>query len=340
MRIYFKPLDAQKVQSSEFRVLSWTISFASLLSLCQRFFHTQKRKVSNRVTEKITNPELRTLNFELRAKRGAFTIVEILAAVALLSLISILLFTALNNVTNITVRGRAVINSNQDVRTVIDQMSREIQQAVPFRNAPGPVPPPDHIFIVDSNALRGPATDLSTPSELHFVAVIDNGSGREEAEIHYYYDGQNILYKAIIFNDDPGGNWDFQGPPTGGLPPGWAITPGPPAPPPPAPYTPVLEGITEVNYEVWPITFTPLTAPAPIDDMGAPAAGVNDWAFNERIPTYIRVTIRGFDSSTIRRWGSALNVPGPPAGPAGTDLRTPSERTYQFLVYLPRSADL
>lgn len=250
---------------------------------------------------------------------SAFTLIEMLAAMALLGLISSLLFFSLDQVTRATTQGLGKSTMYQDARTVIDQMSRELQQAIPYVAI---IPPPPAIGGATNNIFIAETLPPPSPSQIHFVATIDNNTGYEEAEVHYYYDGSNTLYKALTLY---GTNiWDFQDNPIlGGTGPGsWDQTPlpPPPIPGPTDPYAPVLDGVQSLSFNFW--TNSPLSGDIP----------VNLWlAKKNSIPAYVEVTLVVYDANVIRRWGSADK-----ATTAGMIYLA---RTNSFFVQLPRQDD-
>jgi prepilin-type N-terminal cleavage/methylation domain-containing protein len=259
-----------------------------------------------------------TRNTERLALR-AFTLVEMLAAVALLGMIASLLFFSLDQVSRATANGIGKATTYQDLRTAVDQMSRELQQAIPFVAVSGS--DTNSIFLGKTAVPQG---TTGNKSEVHFVATIDNNTGYEEVEVHYYYDGTNALWKAFGYYDGTNAStvWDFQNgvnfnnSASGINVSSWALTPAYPNAPldPDSSYAPVLSGVKACSFEFSSSTNTALFVDTWLDHKQA-------------IPGFVRVTLVTFDASVLRRWGSADKVP---------NALTNQARTTQFLVQLPR----
>lgn len=248
----------------------------------------------------------------------AFTVVEMLAAIALLSMISILLFTALNNITNITTTTMAKASIYQEGRTIIDQMGRELQQMMPYT------------IITATGAIENFTTEVVSPKKfMDWVAVIDNNEGHEEAEMHYYYDGSNTLYKAIVFYSNVVPDWDWN---TNSF---WRNTPdyadgntfG-------TNFAPVLEGVRSVTFQLWATNQDP-------NINASPNLPVATWTGKtNEIPGYVRISIEAYPPNVIRRWKSALastGVIGALGGVMGND--TNNFQTYNLFVHIPRSSE-
>ncbi len=238
-----------------------------------------------------------TRNTERLALR-AFTLVEMLVAVALLAMISSLLFFSLDQVSRAAAGGLGKATMYQDLRTVTDQMGRELQQAIPLV-AVTSVGVTNNIFVAGA---------YTTEQHLHFVATIDNNTGHEEVEVHYVYDGTNALWKALTYYGSA--FWDFQTVQSScDFNTGWDQTPTLSAP---DQYAPVLLGVKALTFE-----FTSSTN------------SVLPYWKNEKynLPAYVRVSLLVFDSSILRRWGSAHLVP---------DSLTNQARRTEFFVQLPR----
>lgn len=237
--------------------------------------------------------------FSILNSSPGFTIIEMLAAIAILTILSALLFSSLNMVTKTTSAemGRSTIY--QDARIVIDQMGRELQAAVPIVADIG--------GGTESNIFQASSRSISGESSIHFVAAIDNSTERNEVEVHYYYDGDNTLYKSLVFYDS-GFNWDFESNFN------WINTPKLPTRPIPADckYAPILEGVKSFTFQIWTdLALPPLTS----------------WqAKRSDIPAYVRITIEAYDPNIIRRWKSARLV-----GKAQANL----VRSFSSLVILP-----
>jgi hypothetical protein len=93
------------------------------------------------------------------------------------------LFSVLNETSRITTSTMGKTRSTAELRLVVDQLLRELQSAVDDNSR--------QCFFASSNA---------TAIELHFLATIDNNTGNEDAEIHYYYrQSEGKLYKDMEF---------------------------------------------------------------------------------------------------------------------------------------------
>lgn len=253
------------------------------------------------------------------AQNDAFTLVEMLVSTALLGLIASLLFFSLDQVSRATSGGLGKATMYQDVRTTVDQMSRELQQAIPYVAVDGSGAT-NNIFLGKTAAW--PQNHTATcDAQMHFVATIDNNTGYEEVEVHYMFDGTNTLWKALTYYGGTNSDWDFQkdvnfNTSLNGINVGsWARTPIPYDISASQPYAPVLNGVWACRFE-----FSSSTNSASFSD---------SWLGNHQaIPGYVRVTLMVFDSSILRRWGSANKVP---------NTQTNLVRTIEFLVQLPRA---
>jgi hypothetical protein len=233
--------------------------------------------------------------------RSAFTVLEMMITCALLSVISLLLFQALDNVSRITSRFQSKGMIYQDTRVVIDQLSRELQQAVPYSGPPA-------IFRAKSGAT----------AELHFIALIDNNKGQDEAEVHYLYnDSKGELTKSIVFYDaDSTGYWDIIDNPTLWMDSPTKLAGGKYG------YHTILDGIDSIKFQMW----------------DAYPAGGNfslgfitdtDVASEAEIPAYMEVTIVMFDREVWRKYK------GNPTAIVGNDALLKQE--FKFFVQLPLS---
>jgi type II secretory pathway pseudopilin PulG len=154
---------------------------------------------------------------KLTYRTQAFTALEMLVATFVLSLLSIILFTTLDSVTKVTTTAQGKSLVYQDIRTVLDGVAREMQQAIPISSG-------------SNDAFRGGS------GELHFIATIDNNKGYEEVEVHYQLSG-GTLKKTMTYGDDSA--WDFDNPGA------WYTTVGTLG------YAPILEGVKDFKFEFW-----------------------------------------------------------------------------------------
>ncbi|MDD2706515.1 MAG: hypothetical protein PHV34_00785 [Verrucomicrobiae bacterium] len=244
-----------------------------------------------------------------RRGRGAFSVLEMLVASALLSVISVILFTTLSQVTDATAGAQSKALLYQNTRMGVEQLGRELQQAAPY------IPDPP---VGGHNAF------VCKPDNLHFIAVIDNNKGYEEVEVHYIYDGTNALLKSVVPYDGTSGtpqwNIDLST---------WMNTPGIDDQDSNGDkyFTPVLEGVKAVNFMMWTNAPPDLTNPNNFSAWNPGPAN---------IPTYINVEIKMYDPQVIRRWGSAANA-WTKLSFASPGMHTNLLRTFNILVHLPRS---
>lgn len=76
-----------------------------------------------------------TLDVECSRRRGAFTLLELLTAVAILALIVAMLSSAFKSTSDVAVRNANKTEVNQVVRAVLDQIARDLERAVYKNNA-------------------------------------------------------------------------------------------------------------------------------------------------------------------------------------------------------------
>jgi prepilin-type N-terminal cleavage/methylation domain-containing protein len=117
------------------------------------------------------------------SKNGGFTLLELLAAVAILAILSALLFGAFDQASKAWLRAENNVETSQQARTALQIFSREISQAILFTN-----PPP---------MLRG------GPNWVTFVAPL--GSSPPDAVITYQFqpspiNGLYVLYRSVNTN--------------------------------------------------------------------------------------------------------------------------------------------
>lgn len=244
-----------------------------------------------------------------------FSLLEILVATALLSFISIFLFSTLNTLTNTVSSEQHRSRSFQDARTVVDQMGRELQQTITG-------------FFGPTNAYHDVFHAISTgnfgdPSELHFLAVLDNSAGHEEVEVHYRFDGTNTLYKSLVLAKWPNGsvdvkNWDFN------TNRDWKDTPKPDDL---TMYSPVLEGVRSMELKFWRVPYGPQNDDALIRTSWP---DTHPWCQTNFAPSFADIVIKAYDQSLIKKFGTALDVPV---------TMTNNLRNFHFIVQIPRSEE-
>jgi type II secretory pathway pseudopilin PulG len=244
--------------------------------------------------------------------QAGFTVLEMLIACLLLSILSIMLFQALDNVTRITSRFQGKGAIYQDTRVVLDQLTRDLQQAMPYTTS-----------IPGLEAFRAKHGGPRVASELHFVASIDNPKGSEETEVHYYYDGVNTIWKTTVLFAPPT-YWDID------VNLGWYGTPSLPMGGAPSggqqyDYYPILEGVDSFTFKYW-TNNIPMKIPALVAD--------NEWKnMGDHIPAYFEAKIAMFDRYQLRRWGTAENIR------TAASIQTNLMENFTIKVQLPMSKD-
>lgn len=209
--------------------------------------------------------------------RMSFTLVEMIVAMGVLSILTVLLFTVLSETSKaITLSsGRSKIYT--DLRVVVDQMARDFQQSVD-----------DDRY----NCFHGYS------NRVHFVATIDNNTGNEEAEVgYYYYIGSNMLLKSVQFSkkgypSTANSDWQIGTAQTNAAT-TWETSP---ATNNFAEYVTVLENVKHVEFQYRDTNFT-LVAPP--------------WLFTSRssnLPAYVRIIIAVADPNDVIRYRGMNNV--------------------------------
>lgn len=243
----------------------------------------------------------------LKSRAAGFTVLEMLIATLLLSILSIMLFQALDNVTRVTSRFQGKGAVYQDTRVVMDQITRDLQQALIYSSA---IPGFDSFYAKDGGSRK--------PTELHFIASIDNPKGSEETEVHYYYDGENTLWKTTVLFDPPT-YWDID------VNLGWHNSPplplgGSPAGGQQYDYYPILEGVDSFTIRMW----TNTTAKTKAEITGGEWKGKGS-----EIPSYVEASIEMFDRYQLRRWGTAAKIRSASA------IQTNLLQNFTIMVQLP-----
>ena len=127
-----------------------------------------------------------------RQNERSFTLVEMIVAMGVLAILTFLLFSVLNETTRAISMSAGRTRVYTDLRVVVDQLSRDLQQSVK-----------DNRY----NCFYG------YPYRLNFVATIDNNSGNEEAEVGYIWNSSNFTFcKSLQFstrNSIANTNWEI-----------------------------------------------------------------------------------------------------------------------------------
>lgn len=124
------------------------------------------------------------------SKRAGFTLVELLVAVALLSLIMVAFYTVFKEGTKAYQTGEKRVEIIQNARVAFDRMVSEIRQAMPEVGGN-----PDVVFEIESG--------LKSGTWITFYAPIDGTEGAEKIQFSRYSgepgvgDETNILYRRV-----------------------------------------------------------------------------------------------------------------------------------------------
>ena len=196
----------------------------------------------------------------------AFTLVEMLAATAVLLLISGMLFSSYSHMTTTTRMALHKQDQYQDVRLVIRDMAQELHESVSCSELGS-----NDAFIVENDVV---------PLEMHWVSIHDNNAGCETVEFHYYYDGSNTLYKACVPRDNDGVYYDV-----GTRPATWWETPSIGD----AKYNPVLENVAGVSVRLFNDNLTEFPTSMPFRVHG------------NMVPRFTEVTINVLDKDVFKR---------------------------------------
>jgi type II secretory pathway pseudopilin PulG len=228
--------------------------------------------------------------------RKSFTLVEMIVAMGVLSILTVLLFSVLSETSRVISMSTGRTRVYTDLRVVIDQFSRDLQQAVD-----------DDRY----NCFRGES------DRIHFVATIDNNTGNEEAEVGYYYTAntgpaayQYQLCKSLQFSRKSGTNnadWDVGICQTNGS--GSFYTT--PAVTDTTQYATVLEGVVSLSFIFRTTNGTSVTP----------------WYFTnqaKRLPAYVESRIGICDPQDVIRYRGVANVPAAMV------------RYFTNIVYLPK----
>ncbi len=125
-----------------------------------------------------------SLRFRKKRKSSAFTVVEVLVASAILSIIMIILFNIFNKATQTWIHGQTSISRSSSTRMVFEVMSREISQA-----------------IISTNGWTNPATAptlrfVGTITGVYFVVPVPPSIafGSDMSRVGYNYKQPTVAY--------------------------------------------------------------------------------------------------------------------------------------------------
>lgn len=204
------------------------------------------------------------------AKRHAlsrfFTLIELLAAMAVFVLILTMVFAMLASAQ----RAWSAVDRNtriyENARILMDVITRDLQAAVASDQSGGQIP-----FYIGTNSPSGTGSDL-TRFMVTFVSATPMASGGDSrlAEISYTYD--NYLFRRKQVEDNSTAGWDFYGETTTS----WVNTTGSPG------FQEVVDGIDDVEFAFF-------------NDGGAMAAST----VYTQVPSVIRVSFTLFDPDAI-----------------------------------------
>lgn len=138
----------------------------------------------NQEKEERGNPDTPVLRFP-DSKRVGVTLVELLVALAILSLIMVAFYTVFRGATSSYEKGQTRVELIQNARIAVDMMASQIRQALPEDAAANP---PIEFEVEGGTPRSGPQFRFSSP--------IDSSVGVEE--ITFYLDDSNhTLYKKV-----------------------------------------------------------------------------------------------------------------------------------------------
>ena len=200
----------------------------------------------------------------------SFTLVEMIVAMGVLSILTFLLFSVLNETSRAILMSSGRTRVYTDLRVVVDQLSRDLQQSVD-----------DNRY----NCFRG------FTSELHFVATIDNNTGNEEAEVGYFWSNNFTLCKSVQFSQKKSSNnalWDIGAAQTNGPSYDWWSLPklGDSSN-----YVAILENVRSVRFTYLDTNFNPVVG--------------SNWLFSSQgnqLPAYIQTVFGVCDPQDVVRY--------------------------------------
>ena len=148
----------------------------------------------------------RIMNKKIVAKKGV-TLMELLVVLALLSIVSLSLFTVFRTATESYSKGDARTQAYQNARAALEQMSREIQGAL-MDSAETNIT----FQAFDETLHSGWKTD-SSEDELFFVAPVNNSGHMDLCEIGYWLRGTDSClmrhFQVASKTDNPPLDFDF-----------------------------------------------------------------------------------------------------------------------------------
>lgn len=207
---------------------------------------------------------------KITSTKFSFTLVEMIVAMGVLSILTFLLFSVLNETSRAITMSSGRTKIYSDLRVVVDQICRDLQQS-----------------IVDARY----TCFIGKASEMHFVSTIDNNTGNEEVEVGYFFDAtSNTLLKTLQFSLRAGTNnpnWDITN--------SWVTKTtnwaGTPTTGDRTNYTAVLEGVRSVTFKYMSTN----------DTVSA------TWISNQ-VPAYVETSIGICDPQDVIRFRGAANV--------------------------------
>ncbi len=230
---------------------------------------------------------------------GTFTLVEMIVAMGVLAILTALLFTVLNETSRLTSQTMGRSKVFTDVRVVMEQYARELQEAVSD---------PQRQCFWSGN--------ISGTNGTHWIATIDNNTGNEDVEVHYIFDSTTYtVRKCLEFwttNGFANQYWDCTNGNTT-----WYTGANGPSVSGSSEYVTVLEGV---------LNFTNRFS----TNRSVAGAWANTWDYRSsasgrsNLPAYVETTLQIFDPQDLVRYRGAANIP------------TNQVRTFTIVTFLPR----
>jgi prepilin-type N-terminal cleavage/methylation domain-containing protein len=226
---------------------------------------------------------------------AGFTLIELMASMAILGLIMVMLFSVFDQVNKAWLNGENRVETFTQARAIMDLMSRELSQAIATTKIPFYLPDANHIyFVAPVNAVVGsPAADL--------------------CEVGYEFVNLPPSVPATLtrkFSQSTDSQWNFYTQ----LPASWA------------PAFNSTEDAPLAEGSVLNLTFTCYDANG--NPLGHPyrAGGIG----GNKLPYAIVVSMDVVDSRTLAR----LTVVGDPTGISHPQITQPAVRSFSTTVYL------
>jgi prepilin-type N-terminal cleavage/methylation domain-containing protein len=244
---------------------------------------------------------------EVRRGSGAFTLIELMASMAILGLIMVMLFSVFDQVSKAWTNGENRVETFTQARAILDLMSRELSQAVAT---------PKITFHGDVNAV-------------YFVAPVNSDPANQAdlCEVGYEYELTGLTgppawtfkIRRRLTEPTPGnivsGLWKFYANPAG-----W-WTPASTSFDPNREATLATNSILGLQFRYFDNSTPPIAYATPY----------NSQAHNDKLPYAIQISVDAVDSRTVAK----LKLVGGPGTSAGQTIIKPVLRSFSTFVYLP-----